>query len=106
MREFDFKDCLSNIRFIEGIVDQTWLKTETEKITTHKAPKDLRKLSFLDNEVNIFHPLAYLIYIVEKQLNKCAQDKYFEITEEITKLSLLGEAAFFIKEIKCSWLRQ
>lgn len=96
MREINFEGCIKYISLIKKIVDISWLSKELEKINSYKPPKRLRKLSFIDYAEK-FHPLAFLIYQADKQLKSCAEKKFFEVSEEILRLSYLGENLFVLK---------
>lgn len=45
-----------------------------------------------------FHPLAYLTYKVDKQLRSCIENKFPEVSEQICKLSYLGENLHVLKK--------
>lgn len=81
---------------VKELVGEAWLSEELEKISSYKPPKKLRKLSFIDYTEK-FHPLAFLIYQADKQLKSCVEKKFFEVSEEILRLSLLGENLFVLK---------
>jgi len=46
-------------------------------------------LSFIDY-TGKFHPLAFLIYQADKQLKTCLEKKFFEVSEQILRLSYLN----------------
>jgi len=96
MREINFKNCIRYIRLIKETVDSSWLSEELRKIQSYKPPKKKRKLSFIDYAEK-FHPLAFLIYQVDKQLKSCAVKEFFEVSEQILKLSKLGEDLAVLK---------
>ncbi len=97
MREINFENCIKYIAIVKELVANAWLSKELEKIGSYKPPKKLRKLSFI-NYAEKFHPLAFLIYQADKQLKSCAEKKVFEVSEEILRLSYLGENLFILKE--------
>lgn len=82
---------------VKQLAGDAWLSKEFEKINSYKPPKKLRKLSFIDYTEK-FHPLAFLTYQADKQLKSCAEKKFFEVSEEILRLSYLGENLFILKE--------
>ena len=81
---------------VKELVGDAWLSKELQKINSYKPPKKKRKLSFIDYTEN-FHPLAFLIYQADKQLKSCVERKFFEVSEEILRLSYLGENLFVLK---------
>jgi hypothetical protein len=97
MREINFENCIKYMSLVRELVSDTWLSKELEKISSYKPPQKLRKLSFIDYAKK-FHPLAFLIYQEDKQLKPCVEKKFFEISEEILRLSYLGENLFVLKE--------
>jgi len=82
MRQINVTDCLNNIQSVKNLIDKNWLSKEIDKINSYKPPKDLKKLSFIGYEGN-FHPLAYLIHNATKQLISIAENKIFNMTEQI-----------------------
>lgn len=82
---------------VRELVGDVWLSKELEKISSYKPPTKLRKLSFIDYAEK-FHPLAFLIYQADKQLKSCMEEKFFEVSEEILRLSYLGENLSVLKE--------
>jgi len=82
---------------VKELVGGAWLSKELQKINSYKPPKKKRKLSFIDYTEK-FHPLAFLIYQADKQLKSCAEKKFFEVSEEILRLSYLGGNLFILKE--------
>ena len=96
MREINFKNCIKYISLVKKLAGKAWLSREFEKINSYKSPKKKRKLSFI-NYFEKFHPLAYLIYKVDKQLRSCAEKEFFEVSEQICRLSYLGENLFVLK---------
>lgn len=82
---------------VRELVGDAWLSKELEKISSYKPPQKLRKLGFIDYDEK-FHPLAFLIYQTDKQLKSCAEKKFFEVSEDILRLSYLGENLFILKE--------
>jgi hypothetical protein len=97
MREINFENCIKYMALVKELVGDAWLSKELEKISSYKPAKKLRKLSFIDYTEK-FHPLAFLIYQADKQLKSCAEKKFFEVSEEILRLSYLGENLFILKE--------
>ena len=97
MREINFENCIKYMGLLKQLVGDTWLSKELEKINSYKPPQKLRKLSFIDYTEK-FHPLAFLIYQADKQLKSCAEKEFFEASEEILRLSYLGENLFILKE--------
>ena len=91
MRDIGFEDSLKYIALVKKMVGNAWISKEFKKINSYKSPKNKSKLSFIDY-TDKFHPLAFLIYQVDKQLKFCAEKKFFEVSEEITRLSYLGES--------------
>jgi len=96
MREISFENCIKYISFVKEQIDDAWLIKEFEKINSYKPSKKLRKLTFIDYTEK-FHPLAFLIYQAEKQLKSCIEKKFFEVSEEILRLSYLGDNLFVLK---------
>jgi len=96
MREINFENCIKYMALIKEMVDDAWLSKELEKINSYKPPKKKRKLSFIDYTES-FHPLAFLIYQADKQLKSCVEKKFFEVSEQILRLSYLGENLFVLK---------
>ena len=96
MREMDFESCTKYMALVKELVGDAWLSEELEKIHSYKPPKKLRKLSFIDYTEK-FHSLAFLIYQADKQLKSCIEKKFFEVSEEILRLSYLGENLFVLK---------
>lgn len=96
MREISFENCIKYIALVKEIVDDAWLSKELEKINSYKPPKKKRKLSFIDYTEK-FHPLAFLIYQADKQLKSCVEKKFFEVSEQILRLSYFGENLFVLK---------
>ena len=100
MREINFENCIKYIMLVKqlvgDVVGNAWLSKELEKIYSYKPPKKLRKLSFIDYTER-FHPLAFLIYQTDKQLKTCVEKKFFEVSEQILRLSYLGENLFVLK---------
>jgi hypothetical protein len=84
------------IAVVKEQVGDAWLQKEFEKINSYKPTKKLRKLSFIDYAEK-FHPLAFLIYQADKQLRSCIEKKFFEVSEEILRLSYLGENLFILE---------
>lgn len=97
MREIDFENCIKYMALVKQLVGDIWLSKQFEKINSHKPPKKLGKLSFIDYTEK-FHPLAFLIYQADKQFKSCAKKKCFEVSEEILRVSYLGENLFILKE--------
>lgn len=97
MREINFENCIKYTSLARELVGDAWLSKELEKISSYKPPQKLRKLSFIDYAEK-FHPLAFLIYQTDKQLKSCVEKKFFEVSEEILRLSYLGENLFILKE--------
>lgn len=97
MRELNFKDCINNIGFVKDSIDNTWLNKEIEKINLYKPPKKLRKLSYLDSEEQ-FHPLALLFHKVQNQVKSCIENKFFDFSPEMMRLSRLGESLYVLKK--------
>ncbi|HDN83614.1 MAG TPA: hypothetical protein ENG50_04540 [Candidatus Altiarchaeales archaeon] len=83
-------------QLVGDVVGNAWLSKELEKINSYNPPKKLRKLSFIDYTEK-FHPLAFLIYQADKQLKTCLEKKFFEVSEQILRLSYLGENLFVLK---------
>lgn len=81
---------------VKGLVGSAWLSENLGKINAYKPPRKKRKLSFIDYTEK-FHPLAFLIYQADKQLKSCLEKKFFEVSEEILRLSYLGENLFILK---------
>lgn len=96
MREISFENCIKYISFVKEQIDDAWLIKEFEKINSYKPSKKLRKLTFIDYTEK-FHPLAFIIYQAEKQLKSCIKKKFFEVSEEILRLSYLGDNLFVLK---------
>lgn len=96
MREITFENCIKYIAIVKELVGNAWLSKELENIDSYKPPKKLRKLSFIDYTEK-FHPLAFLIYQTNEQLRSCAEKKFFEVSEEILRLSYLGENLLVLK---------
>ena len=93
MREINFENCIKYITLVKQLVGDAWLSKELEKINFYKPPKKLRKLSFIDYTER-FHPLAFLIYQTDKQLKTCVEKKFFEVSEQILRLS--GTVPLFV----------
>lgn len=97
MREINFKNCIKYISLVKRLVGNDWLSKEFEKINSYKPPKKKGKLSFIDY-FEKFHPLAYLIYKVDKQLRSYIENKFPEVSEQICRLSYLGENLHVLKK--------
>jgi hypothetical protein len=92
---FSFEDTMKYIEFIKSNVDKRWLSEQLQIIDSCK-PKNLSRLAFIDYAEAHFHPLAYLIYLVNKQLRKSFENMFFEVTEQILKLTLIGETLYIL----------
>jgi hypothetical protein len=83
------------IGFIKSKIDEEWLNKQLQIINSYK-PKSPSKITFNDYVQTHFHPLAYLIYQVNKQLSKTYENKFLEVTEEILKLTFIGESLYIL----------
>ena len=97
MREMGFEDCLKYMALVRETIPSDWLSQELQKISSYSPPKKKRRLSFIDYTEK-FHPLAFLIHRADKQLKSCIEKKSFEISEEILRLSYLGENLSILKD--------
>jgi len=97
MREINFEKCKKYMVLVKDLVDDVWISKELEKINSYKPPKKKRKLSFI-GYTEKFRPLALLIYRADKQLKSCIEKKSFQVSEEIMRLSYLGENLFILKD--------
>jgi hypothetical protein len=96
MREINFENCLKYIALVKELFNGAWLSEKLKEINSYKPPKKIRKLSFIDY-TDRFHPLAFLVYQADKQLKICVERKIIEVSEEILRLSCLGENLFALK---------
>jgi hypothetical protein len=80
------------IEIVKSTVDQDWLTGELQRIAEYK-PSDNPKNFRYNYTERLFHPLAYLIYTTQKQLKENNKT-----TQEIIKLSSLGEALYYLRE--------
>lgn len=92
MRVLDMNHHRKYIEIVKALVDQEWLTEELQKIATYKPSSNLKGFSY-DSIEHLFHPFAYLIYTAQKQLKENNK-----ATEEIIKLSSLGEALYSLRE--------
>ena len=90
MREITVENCIRNISLVKNLVGEDWLIQNLKEIEDYKPPKQPRRLSFIDYPEK-YHPLAYLMYQVDRQLKSCAEKKHFKPTEQIVKLARLGD---------------
>lgn len=81
---------------VKELVGDGWLSKELEKINSSRPPKKKRKLTFI-GYTEKFHTLALLIYQTDKQLKSCIEKKSFWVSEQILRLSYLGENLFALK---------
>jgi len=82
-----------------------WLSTQFETIKSYRPPHDQRKLSYIDYTER-FHPLAFLIYQAERQVEFCLKNDSPPRYLEIVKATRLGECLFVLKEQKAKGLSQ
>lgn len=99
MREMNFDDCIKYMALVKELVDRAWLSEELGKISSYPPPKKPRKLSFI-GYTESFHPLAFLIHQADRQLKYCVEKKSFDVSEEILRLSYIGENLFTLKNWK------
>ncbi len=84
------QNCIKNIELVKNLLDKDWLYREFAKINSYKPPKNLRKMSYVGYVKEKFHPLAYLLSLVNNQLMDFFKSGKFIATEQILKLSCLG----------------
>lgn len=97
MREITFENCIRDISLVKNLVGDDWLTQRFKEINDYQPPKQKRRLSFIDYHKK-YHPLAYLIYQADKQLESCAKKKLFEPTEQIVKLAYLGDNLLVLRK--------
>jgi len=83
-----FATAVEHISLVKKVIDQDWLSKELERISSYAPPEDRTKLSFIDYSQQ-FHPLAFLIHQVDRQLQSSGDEN---VTEEILRLSHIGDS--------------
>jgi hypothetical protein len=97
MRKTSFVTHKKYVGFVKELVGNKWLSQELKKIKLCAAPEKKRKLSFIGSTDKI-HPLANLIYQADQTLEAYNQKGLYQTSEQIFKLSCLGENLFILKE--------
>jgi len=80
---------------VKDVINREWLNKELQKIESYAPPKDKTKLSFI-GYTDQYHPLAFLIHQVEKQLKAPGANE--NATEEMLRLTQLGENLSILRQ--------
>jgi hypothetical protein len=94
-RVFSLEGTIKQVEFITSKIGEEWLLEQLQTIDSYK-PKHPSKLSFIGYAETHFHPLALLIYQVNWQLRNAVENKFFEVTEDILRLTFLSENIYFL----------
>lgn len=95
MRDIPADEALKYISEVKDSVDQEWLRKELRQIESYTPPKDKTKLSFI-GYAERFHPLAFLIHQVNKQIQSFGSSQ--NVTEEMMRLAHLGESLSILRQ--------
>jgi hypothetical protein len=95
VRDISTDEALKYISKVKDSVDQEWLRKELQQIESYTPPKDKTKLSFI-GYAERFHPLAFLIHQVDKQIQSLGSSQ--NVTEEMMRLAHLGESLSILRQ--------
>ena len=97
MRKMSFGTHRKNIGFVKELIGSEWLSEELKKIEPYAPHEKKRELSLV-GYTNKIHPLAHLIYQADHALESYNRKDIYQASEQIYKLSCLGESLFILKE--------
>lgn len=86
-RELSVDEGVKFIQLVKSKLSKDWVSEENKKIMVYLPPKRLERLTFLQYTEK-FHPLAFLIYQVDKELKVLDKEPF--VSENFIKLAHLG----------------